>query len=68
MFTEVGRGQKEPDVRILSLSYSSPQRFSLPYFLHSSPDAGGKHRTEKAGERNIAVRDPETQGGSSSGE
>lgn len=61
--TEVGRGQKRPDVRIWSLLLS-PQSFRLQYFLHSSPNAGGKHTTEEAvGKTQPAVKEVGTQEG-----
>lgn len=58
VFTEVGNGQKRPDVGILSFLFSSPQSFSLRYFSDSSPDASGKHRTEEAvGKKQSTVKD-----------
>lgn len=50
VFTKVGKAQKRPDVRIPSLLSSGPQSFSLGCLLRSTPNAGAKHRTEKAGE------------------
>lgn len=37
VFTEVGRGQEGPDVRTLSLLFSSPQSFSLLCFCPALP-------------------------------